>query len=353
MHLPLPSEHVVHQLQALGRLLRDAVIAARSADAAFAGVSRHTVADTIYQLDTHVEPVLEHFCAAWASQIPGGIVLVAEGVEGPGGAEGITTFPPGTDPEKAAIRLIVDPIDGTRGLMYDKRAAWVLMGVAANRGATTRLSDIEVAVQVEMPTSRQGASDVLWATKGGGAFGQREWRNSEGDGRKVHWSPPRTFALRASTATTLAHGFASVVNFFPGTKILASELMERIVLATIGPADVNKALVFDDQYISTGGQFYELMAGHDRFTADLRPLFYRILGQPAGLCAHPYDVSTMLIAREAGVIITDGLGGELDGPLDVETPLPWAGYANAAIRDQVEPAIVRWMMERGLGGMVK
>ena len=48
-------------------------------------------------------------------------------------------------------------------------------------------------------------------------------------------------------------------------------------------------MVFDDQYICTGGQFYELIVGHDRFIADLRPLFYQILHQPPGLCCHPYD----------------------------------------------------------------
>ena len=30
--------------------------------------------------------------------------------------------------------------------------------------------------------------------------------------------------------------------------------------------------VFDDEYLSSGGQLHELMTGHDRFVADLRPL---------------------------------------------------------------------------------
>ena len=33
----------------------------------------------------------------------------------------------------------------------------------------------------------------------------------------------------------------------------------------IGKADVTRATIFEDQYISTGGQFYELIVGHDRF----------------------------------------------------------------------------------------
>lgn len=152
--------------------------------------------------------------------------------------------------------------------------------------------------------------------------------------------------LRPSTAETINHGFAAVSNFFPGTKVLASELMEYLVRHLIGPADVTKATVFDDQYISTGGQFYELIVGHDRFNADLRPLFYRLQDQPEGLCCHPYDCATMLIAEEAGVIITGTDGNPLDGPLDTTTGLSWAGYANPVLRAKIEPLILQFIRSR-------
>ncbi len=82
-------------------------------------------------------------------------------------------FPEGSREEEALIRFLVDPIDGTRGLMYDKRSAWALAGVAPNKGPQTRLRDIEVAVMSELPTSKSGQADVLWAIKGRGAHGQR------------------------------------------------------------------------------------------------------------------------------------------------------------------------------------
>ena len=66
--------------------------------------------------------------------------------------------------------------------------------------------------------------------------------------------------------------------------------------------------MFEDQYISSGGQLYELMAGHDRFVADLRPLFERRRAGGAALCCHPYDLCTELIARELGVLVTDEQG---------------------------------------------
>jgi hypothetical protein len=147
-------------------------------------------------------------------------------------------------------------------------------------------------------------------------------------------------------ATSIEHGFVTISNFFPGNKVLAGELSEYLVRNLLGPADVTRAMVFEDQYISTGGQFYELIAGHDRFVADLRPLFYRLQNQPAGLCCHPYDCAAMLIAEEAGVILTDGRGGALNGPLDVTTGLSWAGYCNSVIQRQIEPLLDAFVQDK-------
>jgi hypothetical protein len=317
----------VQRLRELQCAVRGRIIESRNATSLHA-VDRSTSADTIYAIDTLVEPIIERFCDQWArGDEP--LVLIAEGIESDG-VDGMRVFPHGAREENARYRLIIDPIDGTRGLMYDKRSAWALAGVAPNKGAATRLRDIEVAVMTELPTSKLGFADVLWAIKGQGAEGVRE---------SLTDCSSRPLPLAPSTSETINHGFASVSNFFPGTKVLASELMERVVRELIGPADVTKATVFDDQYISTGGQFYELIVGHDRFNADLRPLFYAKQNQPEGLCCHPYDCAAMLIAEEAGVILTNGLGQPLDGPLDVTTGLSWAGFANRALHDRIQPII--------------
>ena len=69
--------------------------------------------------------------------------------------------------DKAELRIIIDPIDGTRGLMYQKRAAWILTGVAVNRGPEqTNISDIELPIQTEIPLVKQHLSDSFWAIKG-------------------------------------------------------------------------------------------------------------------------------------------------------------------------------------------
>jgi fructose-1,6-bisphosphatase/inositol monophosphatase family enzyme len=327
------STAIVNRLLAFGREVRNVVIASHS-KAGQNEVAHASQADTIYAIDADVDPILIAMCEVWGKETP--LVLIAEGIHDEHGVEGPRMFPAGTPIEKAIFRLIVDPIDGTRGIMYDKRPAWCLMGIAPNKGDATKLSDIEISVMVELPTSKMGSADVLWAVKGQGAHGRRE---------DLKTGASTDLPLRPSTATKIDHGFATVSNFFPGTKVLASELMEKIAGSLIGKADVKRATVFDDQYISTGGQFYELIVGHDRFNCDLRNRFYAMLGEEEGLCVHPYDAAGWLVATEAGVILTDGVGGPLDGPLDCTTGLSWAGFANKALHDSIQP-IVKAFVER-------
>lgn len=93
------------------------------------------------------------------------------------------------------------------------------------------------------------------------------------------------------------------------------------------------------------------MSGRDRFVADLRPLMGRLLvdrGAAPGICCHPYDLCTELIARELGVIVTDVAGRPLDAPLDVTTDVGWVGYANEHIRRQIEPLLQHALRRRGL-----
>lgn len=97
----------------------------------------------------------------------------------------------------------------------------------------------------------------------------------------------------------------------------------------------------------------ELMLGHDRFCCDLRPLFYQILENSTGrtvrgLECHPYDVAGALVAREAGVILTNGVGQPLDCLLNVDQGVHWCGYANEAIQRKIEPVIMNWLGEHGI-----
>lgn len=141
-----------------------------------------------------------------------------------------------------------------------------------------------------------------------------------------------------------------VARFFPGARDELAAIDEEIVRGALGPVEPGKAHCFEDQYLSSGGQLYELMMGHDRFIADLRPLIESVLnrrGLALGICCHPYDVCTELIAREAGVIVTDEHGGPLSAPLKVEPDVTWVGYANDLIRREIEPLLREVLKKRG------
>ena len=123
------------------------------------------------------------------------------------------------------------------------------------------------------------------------------------------------------------------------------------MFGALGPVEPGKAHCFEDQYLSSGGQLYELMMGHDRFVADFRPLvepFLERRGLALGICCHPYDVCTELIAREAGVIVTDEHGRALNAPLTIDADVAWVGYANDAIRHEIEPLLREALEKRGL-----
>jgi hypothetical protein len=142
-----------------------------------------------------------------------------------------------------------------------------------------------------------------------------------------------------------------ISRFFPGARDVLAEIDEEIVTAALGKPKSDKAQCFEDQYISSGGQLYELMVGHDRFVADLRPLMSKVMlerGLDLSICCHPYDLCTEMIARELGLIIVDENGDRLDAPLSVEGNVTWVGYANHEIRKQIEPHLQNSLTKRGL-----
>jgi hypothetical protein len=197
-----------------------------------------------------------------------------------------------------------------------------------------------LAVQTEIPLVKQHLSDQLWAARGQGAQAER-YNRLTGERRGVE--------LRPSRASTIAHGFAMISRFFPGARDELAAIDEEIVLGALGPVAPGKAHCFEDQYLSSGGQLYELIAGHYRFVADLRPLMHPALaarGTPLGICCHPYDLCSALIAAEMGVIVTDAFGRPLDAPLNIEANVAWAGYANEGIRRQIEPLLQAALQKR-------
>jgi hypothetical protein len=337
-------DRLLEQLRQLHREIQRTVVA--STERASHGSLATVVADdhdgdTIYALDR----VSEEYLVDWferevAPERP--LVLVAEGLPDSGAGLGVLPLPRGIAADQAEVRILMDPIDGTRGLMFQKRSAWILTGVAPNYGPETRLRDIEVAIQTEIPLVKQHLADVLWSVRGVGVTAERVNRLS---------GESQPLALHPDTASSIAHRFATLARFVPGARVELAEIDEEIMRAAMGPVTRGKAQSFEDQYICSGGQIYGLIAGQDVFVADLRPLIEPLLareGKTFGIACHPYDLAAMLIAEEAGVLLTDGRGHPLDAPLDIQTDVAWVGYANAHIRAQIEPALLAALARRGL-----
>jgi hypothetical protein len=155
---------LLQPILSLHHQIRDAVVAASEAASLeeMSVIAQEEAGDTIYAIDRISEELLlAFFDQEIAVHTP--LVLIAEGLHG-----GQVVLPAGTAEADARWRVIMDPIDGTRGLMYQKRSAWILTGVAPNLGAQTSLQDIELAVQTEIPLVKQHLSDQVWARKGNG-----------------------------------------------------------------------------------------------------------------------------------------------------------------------------------------
>lgn len=325
-------------LCSLGDAVRDRVVAARTTATTeeLAGVAEVTAADTIYRIDkVSEEAIIAWFTATWPASLPAEVVM--EGLEGCGPL----TFPRGTAVDATRWKVIIDPIDGTRCIMYDKRPAWALAAVAPQRGAATHLGDIVAATMTELPTSKQWRADQVSAVRGGGRDGV------VAEAVHVITGTRTRLALRPSRARDLHHGFASLVKFFPDGKEVTARIEEALWRELGAAGSMANPLIFDDQYPSTGGQIHELVSGRDRVIADLRPLVFAKIGLPASLTCHPYDICTALILAEAGGVVESPDGSPLCAPLDTTTPVAWIGYANEGLAALVRPRLQRILREQG------
>ncbi len=337
---PSPSpedlERVIDRVRALHVQVRDRLIEAMTVSSVehLAGIDRCGLDDTIYRIDVEAEEALVPGLTAWGGEEP--IHVVAEGM---GEETGGVLFPSNADADAVRWHVLIDPIDGTRGLMYAKRSAWIVTGVAPNVGRPPRLADIQVAVQTEIPTPKQTRVDQLWAQRSAGALAVREDLVTGG---------VAPLSLRPSRAIGLADGFASLSKFFLESKAELAAI-EQSVWRRFQAQHSENGMIFDDQYVSSAGQLHELTVGHDRVNGDLRAVLLTSGEAPdrPRTGVHPYDLAAVLIAQEAGVEVTGGHGEPLDAPFDTTSDVAWLGYANRALREKLEPLILDELRRRG------
>ncbi|MEO6052846.1 MAG: inositol monophosphatase [Chthoniobacterales bacterium] len=315
----------------LGDSIRDAIWECRTTDTReHCAVAHQSASDTIYAIDKISEKtILTWFEKNWPASEP--VEVVMEGSEDCGPL----TFP-AAPVDATKWKCIIDPIDGTRGIMYDKRSAWALIALAPQQGADTRLSHITVAAMTELPTSKQWRADQISAVRGQGITAQ-----------SFHLLERRTqpLTLTATKATDFLHGFSSFCKFFPEGRVLTATIEEKLWDTLYGLGSAKSPRIFDDQYISTGGQFYELLCGHDRLIADVRPLVLKKCTLDDSLVCHPYDACCALLLEEAGVIYEAPFGGFPDAPLDTTSSVSWVAYGNKTLADKARPALQKILHE--------
>jgi hypothetical protein len=315
-------------LRALLRTMHERIRSAVREDLAsqektfLASEARAEAEDAIFQIDIKPEDIVKQSF----SGTPEAVVVICEGL-------GRSVFPEGASQDAVAWWVIIDPLDGSREISYNKRSAWVLSGVAPARPAPT-LADIVWAIQTEVPVTAQATGVILTAGKGQPTV-LESCDLATGTATTVEGG------LRPSTAASVAGGFAVFADYFAGSHAVTAQIADLVFDAALGPVQPGKALAFNDQYLSTAGCMYLIANGTYRFFADLRPAVGRVAarsGRNVGLCAHPYDLCTYLIAEQAdgGVHITDLAGATLSYPLATNVDCGWVGYANQSIRDEME-----------------
>ena len=286
-------------LAEVGRQVRTAVATGRRADDA--EVVRTEGGDDVFGVDARADEVLlAELDARCAARWPGTVVI-----------EGFDDPQPVGDPT-GPWRYLVDPVDGSRGLLAELRSAWVLLG--AGRAATT-LEDLEVGVAVELPTPRAALGRVARADRTGHLVVE--------DDDLVGRAAPQAVQLRPRAGGDLARTFVTVVRLAPGGH------------GPIGAwADGHLAglEVYDDLYPCTGGQMMAVASGSTAAVLDPRPVLH--LGS---LASHPYDLAALVLVRAAGVVVEALPPGPLDVPLDTDTPVAWAAYANAEVAARLRP----------------
>ena len=293
---------------------------------AFLSAEAHQGAgDVSFQIDVRPEEIV----GQTFGRAPEAVVVICEGL-------GRATFPAGAGEGEAAWWVIIDPLDGSREISYGKRSAWVLSGVAPASQAPT-LADIVWAIQTEVPVLAQTTGVVLSAGSGQPAV-------AKSYDLTVRSAAPVTHGLHPSAAASVRGGYAVFTDYFAGSHAVTAQLADLVFDHALGPVKPGEALAFNDQYLSTAGCMYLMACGTYRFCADLRPVVGRLAarsGRNVGLCAHPYDLCTYLIARQAGVLLTDPAGGPLSYPLATDVDCGWVGYANQSIRNEMETPLLR------------
>jgi len=284
---------------------------------------RRGAGDVTFGIDEITEAVVDGWLAETAARGPLSVLTEDSGWRHAGPDGDLGGF------DHGGPRIALDPIDGTRNFMADLRPAWTVVSFAGPGPGQPRLADLSLGLLSEIPVTTAGRYRVLRAEAGGPC--SLELRDLAGG------PPLEERLLRADADDRPDRGtfafFRYDVATRPALAALEADFFGR--LAASEGAELHHC--YDDQWCCGAGWLASLAQGTYRMLVDVRGLAGRRRGVPA-TTGHPYDVAgAILCARAAGCVVEDAEGGELDFPIDCETPLDLVGWANAATRDRLRP----------------
>ncbi len=277
------------------------------------------VGDLTYRLDAVAEGAVDRLADALGRIAPCRILCEGPGEIVRGGAEPV-------------LRVLVDPVDGTRNLMADLRSAWVLTGVAAESdGRTPTTADLVLGVQTEIPATDRRHSLELVAERGRGCVSSlRTLAGRRSSSDPIPFRAPRRIDLRS--------GYFSFLRYLPREREAIARVEVEFFARAQREAGLDPRRVYDDQWLCAAGQLALVATGRMRMFADLRA-HLAARARVATVASHAYDLAAMLIAVEAGSPV---LGVDLEPlrvPLDLETNVSFVAFANDAARRTFAPLL--------------
>jgi fructose-1,6-bisphosphatase/inositol monophosphatase family enzyme len=305
------AQDLGRELAEVGRVVRDVVRSGRRASDRL--VVRTEGGDDVYGIDARADEVLvAELRRRCGDRWPGHLVIEGYDQPVPIGTGGPWTY-------------LADPVDGTRGLLAGLRSAWVLLGAGRD---VASLADLGTAAAVEIPTGRAAVGLVTWTT----ADGLRACDDDLVGGASTH-----DVDLAPQRDDELDRRFVTVVRLLPGGHRDIGGFADEVLRGWE---------VYDDLYPSSAGQLMAVAGGAAAAVIDPRPLLH-----PGGFATHPYDLAAWAVAAAAGVVVEAVPPGPLDVPVDTDTPVAWAAYANEAVARRLRPRVAEACRRRGhVGG---
>jgi hypothetical protein len=280
------------------------------------------VGDTTFGLDEEPERIVARWAESLALETPLSVLTEDRGWRhlgpSPGGWSELPSF------DHSGPRFAIDPVDGTRNLMFDIRSAWASIAMAPPGPHTPRLSDVCLGYLRELPDSRAGEARLLIGRP------RRKQCTLE---RLILSDEPEALVLQTEDLTAdseakVSGGFFPFFRYHPDTR----EELARIEASFFARLEENEGAnlreIYDDQYISNAGQLVLLAQSKYRMIADLRAWVAAKRERPS-VTSKPYDVAAAIpIARAAGAVVTSATGDELDFELDATSPVSFVGWVN-------------------------